>query len=249
MLRALRMVSVERGLDPRGFALMAFGGAGPLHAAAMARELGVQSILCPSVGGVLCALGLAGAAARRDAARTVMLSGDALAGGRIAAERDSLVERARADLEEEPVRTRVRYEMRYVGQSFELAVEPEAADEDHPPDPVRLRELFERAHEGRYGYSEADTEVQLVTIRVSVWGRAAEPRLAAHAGAPPTRERRPVIFDGSELQADYLTGEPQHGMRIDGPAIWALGGSTLLVPPGWSGEVAEHGTIRLRDER
>jgi N-methylhydantoinase A len=249
MLRALRMVSVERGLDPRGFALMAFGGAGPLHAAAMARELGVQSILCPSACGVLCALGLAGAASRRDAARTVMLSGDALACGRIAAERDSLIERARADLEEEPVRTRIRYEMRYVGQSFELAVEPEAADDDRPPDPLRLRELFERVHEERYGYSEADTEVQLVTIRVSVWGRSAEPHLGAPAGAPPTRERRPVIFDGSELQADYLTGEPRHGMRIDGPAIWALGQSTLLVPPGWSGEVAEHGTICLRDEQ
>ncbi len=101
MARALRKVSVERGLDPRRFALMPFGGAGPLHAVALARELGIERILCPRAAGVLCALGLAGAPARRDAARTVMLAGETLTAERVGGEREELIRRVRAELGEE----------------------------------------------------------------------------------------------------------------------------------------------------
>ncbi len=78
MVRALRVVTVERGVDPRGFALLPFGGAGPMHAAAIAAELGIETILCPRAGGVLSALGLCASERRRDTARTVMLSGAGL---------------------------------------------------------------------------------------------------------------------------------------------------------------------------
>ena len=83
MVRALRVVTVERGIDPRGFALLPFGGAGPMHAAAIAAELGIERILCPRAGGVLSALGLCASERRRDTARTVMLSG-----AELSAERD-----------------------------------------------------------------------------------------------------------------------------------------------------------------
>ena len=83
MVRALRVVTVERGVDPRGFALLPFGGAGPMHAAAIAAELGIETILCPRAGGVLSALGLCASERRRDTARTVMLSG-----AELSAERD-----------------------------------------------------------------------------------------------------------------------------------------------------------------
>ncbi len=222
MLGALRAITVERGIDPRGFALMPFGGAGPLHAAALARELGIRRILVPRASGVLCALGLAAAAPRRDAARTVMLTEESLVAHRLAAERAALVARACAELGEAATRVAVRYELRYRGQSFELAVE---ADDDTPPGPDALREAFARAHEQRYGYRDDGVEVELVTIRVSAWGDAPRLRLAG------------------------VTGEPTPGTRIEGPTICALPGSTLYVPGGWVGEVDTYGTVHLHDER
>ena len=108
---------------------MPFGGAGPLHAAALADELGMHALLCPRASGVLCALGLAAAAPRRDAARTVMLSGEALDGARAldASARASCCARgaARRWARSRRRRARVRYELRYAGQSFELGVEEE----------------------------------------------------------------------------------------------------------------------------
>src|SRR5208283_1446626 len=98
MLGALRVMTVERGIDPRRFALMPFGGAGPLHAAALAGELGIERILCPRASGVLCALGLAAAPPRRDVSRTVMLAGDSFTAERVAAERDALLAEARRGL-------------------------------------------------------------------------------------------------------------------------------------------------------
>ncbi|MFI5005574.1 MAG: hydantoinase/oxoprolinase family protein [Solirubrobacterales bacterium] len=239
MLRALRTMTVERGIDPRGFALMPFGGAGPLHAAALARELGMRRILCPRASGVLCALGLAAAAPRRDAARTVMLAGETLAAESLAEEREALVARASADLGAEAERVAVRYELRYRGQSFELAVEEEEVEKKKkkeeeeeedvrartggPPSPDALREAFARAHEQRYGYRDDGVEVELVTIRVSAWGAAPTLRLAGPAE------------------------EPAPGTTIAGPTICALPGSTLYVPQGWRGEVDALGTVHLHD--
>src|SRR6202040_3064706 len=105
-------------IDPRKLILMPFGGAGPLHAAAMARELGIERILCPRASGVLCALGLAAAAPRRDVSRTVMLGGEAITGERLSREREALVAEAASALATSPARLRVRYELRYRGQSF-----------------------------------------------------------------------------------------------------------------------------------
>src|SRR5204863_637041 len=112
--RALRVVTVERGIDPRGFALLPFGGAGPMHAAAIAAELGIQRILCPRAGGVLSAFGLCASERRRDTARTVMLSGKELNAERIAAEVRASVAAAGRGLD--GARTEVLYEMRYAGQ-------------------------------------------------------------------------------------------------------------------------------------
>jgi N-methylhydantoinase A/oxoprolinase/acetone carboxylase beta subunit len=243
MTGALRAITVERGIDPRGFALMPFGGAGPLHAAALARELGIRRILVPRASGVLCALGLAAAAPRRDAARTVMLTGATLNAERLTGERRALVARACTELGEPTARVAVRYELRYRGQSFELAVEedvrapsgsgePSGRDAPHEtfehadnasPGPDVLREAFAQTHEQRYGYRDDGVEVELVTIRVSAWGAAPRLRLAG------------------------VTGEPTPGTRIEGPAIHALPGSTLYVPRGWSGEVDAQGTVLLRD--
>ncbi len=261
MLGALRVMTVERGIDPRGFALMAFGGAGPLHAAQLARELGISRVLCPRASGVLCALGLAAAAPRRDAARTVMLAGGSLAGERLsdtrlAAERSALLAQAGRELADTPSRVRVRYELRYSGQSFELPVEEDlAAVESWERENVDLgiaglgsRALcaaFDAAHEQRYGYRDDDAEVELVNVRVSVWGPSPVLRPQVAARAAPAVFERPIVFDGERVQASVIAGEPPPGMRVCGPALCTLPEATLLIPAGWSGEVDEYGTIRL----
>ena len=266
MLAALRVMTVERGIDPRGFAMMPFGGAGPLHAAALAREMGITRVLCPRASGVLCALGLAAAAPRRDVARTVMLRGPELSSEALERERSALLAEARGALAGGAERVRVRHELRYAGQSFELPVEEEAhsaaggsepsgAAESAWLDPQGLREVFSQAHEQRYGYRDDSAEVELVTMRASAWGAApalARPAGAGSAGAPsptePAKEVREIVFDGSALPALVARGEPAPGSTIVGPALWALPEATLLVPPGWHGAVDDHGTIHLRLE-
>jgi N-methylhydantoinase A len=247
MLGALRLMTVGRGIDPRGFVLMPFGGAGPLHAAAMARELGIDRILCPRTSGVLCALGLAAAAPRRDVSRTVMLRAESLAGERLGHERETLISEACAALGAAPVRVRVRYELRYGGQSFELAVE----EEIEPPrgggglDPDALRTGFAHAHEERYGYREDSAEVELVNIRVSAFGPVPPLRPRA-AGAPaPVADTSAIVFAGETIPAAVLRGELRPGTDLSGPALCALPEATLLVPPGWSGTVDCHGTVHL----
>jgi N-methylhydantoinase A len=142
MVRAMRVMTVERGVDPRDFALLAFGGAGPLHAAAIAEELGMTKILVPRASGVLSALGLAAADRRRDHARTVFLHGDDLTAEALAVEDGEAA-----------------YDVRYRGQSFELTVR------DVEADPQAVRDAFEAIHEERYGYRDPEGEIEVVTIR------------------------------------------------------------------------------------
>ncbi|HTZ64385.1 MAG TPA: hydantoinase/oxoprolinase family protein [Solirubrobacteraceae bacterium] len=213
MLRALRRITVERGVDPRRFTLMAFGGAGPLHCCALAQELGIAEIICPGAAGVLCALGLAAGSPRRDVARTVMLRGATLTDQRIAEARDELLGRARLELGARESRARTVYELRYRGQSFELPVETDSSD------PGLVREAFARLHEERYGYRDDGAEVELVTIRASVWEAAPRARLHRLGAA---------------------------GGRLLGPTTYALAQATVWVAEGWAGTVDEWGNVRLR---
>jgi N-methylhydantoinase A len=135
MVRALRLVSVEQGLDPRDFALVAFGGAGPLHACALAKDLGMTTVLVPAAAGVLSALGLVAADERRDSVRSYVTPLD---------EAGELPGEGEADI-------------RYSGQSFELAV----------PLGPRLAERFHEAHEERYGYADPGRALELIAVRTA----------------------------------------------------------------------------------
>ena len=237
MVRALRVVTVERGVDPRGFALMPFGGAGPMHAAAIAAELGIRRMLCPRASGVLSALGLIASERRRDSARTVMLRGTELRAERIAEEvaelRDGLV----AGLDD--VRTEVVYELRYRGQAFELPVEA-----GETPEPDELAEAFAAEHERRYGYRDAEAAVELVNVRIAALepGPSLEPVAAAAGGLE--RASRRARFGGEWLEAEVLRGDPPAGETASGPCVFELPEATLVLPPGWEASVDEVGTIR-----
>jgi N-methylhydantoinase A/oxoprolinase/acetone carboxylase beta subunit len=173
MIRALRVVTVERGIDPRRFALLAFGGAGPLHAAAIADELGIDRIVVPRAAGVLSALGLAAADRRRDRAHSVLLHDEALT--------DAALAELAGDADE------VTWDARYVGQSHELALrgaEPRAA---------AVREAFAAAHEERYGYRDDDAGVELVTVRTAHVERGPEVRWETGEERPPIEG--PTVID------------------------------------------------------
>jgi N-methylhydantoinase A len=245
MVRALRVVTVQRGIDPRRYALLAFGGAGPLHASAIAEELGIGTILCPRASGVLAALGLVVSPRRRDVQRSVFLAGDALSAEAIERTVAELGEQARAALDEPEAELGATYELRYRGQAFELPIESGTA-----PQPDELREAFEVEHEERYGYRDAQQTLELVTIRVTASTPAIDVTLAGgEREAGFERSRRTAILCGEELELDVLGGSAAPGTEVAGPAVVELPESTLLVPAHWRGEVGETGTIRLDLER
>jgi len=236
MVRALRVVTVERGVDPRRFALMPFGGAGPMHAAALAEELGMDRVLCPRASGVLSALGLIASERRRDTARTVLLSGADLTAERIAAEVSELRESIGAGLSE--AAPEATYELRYRGQAFELSIPGPSR-----PDPVELAERFAAEHERRYGYRDPDAEIELVNVRLALVVPAAAPQPEAAPAGRLERSARRARFGGAWTEAVVLRGEPQAGITAEGPCVFELPEATLVLPPGWRGEVDGRGTI------
>jgi N-methylhydantoinase A len=147
MARAVRVMTVERGIDPRDLALLAFGGAGPLHACAIAEELDMRRVVVPQASGVLSALGLIVSERRRDLVESVLLSGEELTRETIAEAVERLAARGREELEADDSEVRAGYDLRYAGQAFELTVDGEPS-----PDPDELRRAFDKAHDQRYGY-------------------------------------------------------------------------------------------------
>ena len=235
MVRALRVITVERGIDPRRFALLPFGGAGPLHAAAIAEELEIDRVLCPRSGGVLSALGLIASGRRRDTARTVMLSGADLTAERIAAEVAALAESLQAGADDE---LEVTFELRYRGQAFELAVEGPSE-----PDPDELVEAFAAEHERRYGYREELGVVDLVNIRLTAQAPLTEVELPLAGTEEPRRSSRPISTGSGWEDAEVLRGEPCAGLRSRGPCVFELPETTFILPAGWSASVDARGTI------
>ena len=238
MAGAVRVMTVERGTDPRELSLVAFGGAGPLHATTIADELGMRRVVVPRASGVLSALGLIVSERRRELVQSVLLAGDELTREAVSEVVAQLAERGREELEADDGSPEVRpaYDLRYRGQAFELSV-PGAEE----PEPGDLRAAFEAAHEERYGYADADAELELVTVRVAVALPGTEPRAAAVGEPEPAASRR-AHLGGRNLEVTVHRGRVD---RVEGPAIVELPEATLAVPPGWSGGADEDGTIVL----
>src|SRR4051812_44232393 len=239
MARAVRVMTVERGIDPRDLALLAFGGAGPLHAAAIAAELDMRRIVVPRASGVLSALGLVVSERRRDLVESVLLAGEDLTREAVAEAVARLAERGREELGSADAEVRASYDLRYSGQAFELTVPRELE-----PDPAALRSAFDRAHEERYGYADDQADLELVTVRAAVALPGGELRTGAarDEGEPGSRT---AVFDGEELEATVFRGGIA---ELSGPAICDLSEATLVVPPGWSGRADDDGTIVIERE-
>ena len=229
MQRAIRSISVERGFDPRRFALVAFGGCGGLHAADIAAELGISVVLVPQHAGVLSALGMlladrirdyaAGALARRDF--------EALYG---------VLERQA--LRETPGATIARLaDLRYKGQSYELTVPWRAADPSAP---------FHREHERAYGYASPGKPVEVVTLRVRATLANPKPRIAAPRRRVAAPAYRRVFSGGRWRRTAVLSRESFPAAGIDPPVLVTDYGSSTLIPVGWGGRIRRGGMLVMR---
>lgn len=229
MERAIRVVSVERGHDPRDFALVAFGGCGGLHACEIAAELGVRTVIAPEYAGALSALGMLMADAVRDYAAGVLGRGD------VDKVFDALERRARRENPSAGIERTA--DLRYRGQSYELNVPWNHGDPVAP---------FHREHEQIYGYANPDRDVEVVAIRIRARTTLEKPKLrrsrAAKAGRP---EQRRVWIGGEWKQIDVWTRDHLTDRPRKGPALVLDYGSTTLVPPKWSFRVDPAGNLLL----
>jgi N-methylhydantoinase A len=237
MERAIRTVSVEEGSDPRDAALVAFGGAGGLHASRLAKRLGMQTVLIPPMSGVFSALGLLLASPRADAIRTVFLEeGSERLAGLIGAIHDE----ARANFDGMKVpggrQTAVYGEVRYVGQSHEL---PVLAD----PEWSRVRSRFEEAHHTHFGFDRPGEPIELVDLRAEVTGSASLtwadlPRTSIDVKPEPisTSAEGRVVWHRDLLPAGFTT---------TGPALIAERDSMTLLEPGDRVMVHDDSTLEI----
>jgi N-methylhydantoinase A len=241
MVRALRLISVERGLDPRDFALVAFGGAGGLHACALAEDLGSPTVLVPRAAGVLSALGLAISQVRHDYARPVRGGGHPVKEEDLEAGFTAVETAAVADLDG-PVTQRLA-DLRYAGQSFELTVPGSTAAE--------LEQAFHAEHERRYGYRIDDEPVEIVNLRLVATVPGVVPDLLEHKtqGTDAVVQRRRLLTaDGVVDAAVCSRAQMGVGSKVRGPAVVEFADATCLVRPGWSGVIDRVGTLVLTRE-
>jgi N-methylhydantoinase A len=254
MTASIKEISIMRGHDPRDFAFFAYGGAGPLHAALIAAEVGCERVVVPPMPGNFAAFGLLVADTRHDYVRTHTVPAAALpfeelrriidemrAEGRRALAEDGFAEAA--------MRFEARLDMRYIGQSFELSVElPESAASI-----AEVEDAFRHAYEKRYAYAVSDP-AEVVNFRVAAYGLVAKPELPQVGAGGSLAEARtgdsPVIFGAEELStALYDRTLLPPGSAFDGPAIVEEAGAVTVVPPEFRGRVDAFGNLVLERAR
>jgi N-methylhydantoinase A len=254
MEKAIRVISVERGHDPRDYCLVAFGGAGGLHACSLAAGLEMPGVLLPVFPGALSALGILRADVVREFSRTVLLAVNASYRTNMPLRPlfHSLEEDARRALRNEgfaPAHIRIvqRLDMRYSGQAYELSV-PAYGD---------FVAAFHRAHEQRYGYHDRNNAVEIVNLRCRATGITDKPSLAkipratrSAAAKPRHNDSRRCVLNGREQIARVISREQlRAGERFSGPVVITEYSATTLVPSGWQGDVDSFGQIFLRQVR
>ena len=244
MEHALRVVSVQRGYDPREFALVAFGGAGPLHACELAEALGMPRVLVPALPGVLAALGAAASDLTATRARSVLVPLAATSLGVLRAALDAVAVEAREQVSETASVTRA-LDLRYEGQSYELTVPVDAA-----PDLDAARTAFDALHEARFAHHEPAVAVEVVNVRATARERGAAAsivRLAPARTSVPVEEREVQAWFGGERLATQLLARESldAGQRIEGPAVITQLDATTVVMPGWAATVDAQSNLLL----
>jgi len=242
VVRALHVVSVERGHDPEQCTVIAFGGAGPVHACAVADLLGASRVVFVRAGGVLCALGLALADQRVDRSLSVLRPLASFDRETLAA----AISRVAGTGEESGISCAA--DLRYKGQSFELTV-PFAFGAP----PSKVEAAFHQLHDLRYGHAHRDWPVEVVTLRA--WrtsegaGATLSPDALLSSGARPVPEKRPsreIRWQGETVLATVVDGaRASDGITVSGPAIVEFAESTCVLPEGWSGTTDENGFFVL----
>ncbi len=247
MERAIKVISVERGFDPREFTLFSFGGAGGLHAAYLARGLNMPEVFIPCNPGILSAAGMLMSDVIKDYSQTVMLAEQAAETEVLEGHFHPLEERGQDDLLEEGVAEGCivleRYlDMRYRGQSYEIMV-PFGGD---------FHQSFHLLHEKTYGYCNVQKEIEVVNVRLRALGRPEKPHFpkAPFAGETPAAVallgEREVVFDGRAEQTRIIDRQQlRHGNLVEGPAVLIEYSSTIVIPPFASGRVDDYGNIIL----
>jgi len=240
MERAIRYVSVERGLDPREFVLVAFGGGGPVHACALARSLQIPKVLIPAVPGALSALGILLADATRELSRTVMLPGEML--DSLGERFDSLETEARCEFSvDDPLIVERSVDLRYKGQGYELNV----------PYTTEAAETFHLRHDQHFGFADRSRQLEIVNVRVRV-RLTAEPfkfpegSLRSGDGSQAFCRTSQIYFDGAWMAARTYSRDLLHpGDTIHGPALIGEYTSTTVLAPGCSLEVDCRGNLLI----
>jgi N-methylhydantoinase A/oxoprolinase/acetone carboxylase beta subunit len=245
MERAIRVVSVQRGFDPRDFALLAFGGAGGLHACDLADSLDIATVLIPEHSGVLSALGMLLADVVKDYSASILRPTAQITEAFLNEALEPLLTRAQADLaaerfHAEDILLETSLDMRYKGQAYEISI-PFAPD---------FREAFHRSHAKLYGYANPARATEIVQLRVKAIGRTEKPALAPlHAPtepipAPGPSALRPAIFGKRPLPTPvFHRDQLVAGMHADGPAIIISGQSTNVISPAFEWRIDALGTL------
>ncbi|WP_420349434.1 hydantoinase/oxoprolinase family protein [Pelagibius sp.] len=252
MARAIRVISVQRGHDPRDYCLVAFGGAGPLHASRLARELEIPRVLVPRNPGILCALGLLLTDLRHDLSVTRRLrldddAQDAVSDAFAGLSQDAAAWFAREGVPAERRRLVASADMRYAGQNYELNVPLQKTDGEVPLTDV-LRAGFEAAHQRLYGYTAPEEPIEVMTFRIEAYGLVDKPKLGAAPQAGPDAaaarigEREVYLpeCEGFVACPVYDRERLAPGNRIAGPAVIEQMDSTTLVLPEQDATVDPH---------
>jgi len=250
MERAIRVISVERGFDPRDFALLSFGGAGGMHACSLAQKLRIPTVIVPKNAGVLSALGMLLSDTIKDYSQSVLKAGEEVSIQELGRLFRPLLETAYQDLKKEGfVRQRMRLlrllDVRYIGQSYELTV----------PFTASYRNEFNRLHLQRYSYADPKRPVEVVNLRLKAIGLTEKPLLAeVEPGRKDARaariERRFMRFNGKNWEADVFSREKlRAGNQISGPALVLDYESTAVVPPNFDCHVDRYGNLIITSRR
>lgn len=259
MTRAIRVVSVERGYDPRRFVLMAFGGAGALHAAYVAKEIGIKNILIPANAGILCAIGLLTSDIRSDYVRTNIGFVDYENVDTMNKVFDELVKEGDEWLANENIPEKERLiqkfaDIRYFGQNYELTIPVEEAVIDEKV-LDKLKETFHREHNREYGHCNPKAAIQVVNYRVVAFGKVSKIQLKEYPESGKDSEtaviaRREVFFDelGFTNVKIYDRDLLETGNVVAGPAVIEEMDSTIVVPPSFTATVDKYHNLMLHTE-